>query len=140
MGVYAIVHRPRKSRRGRGFSRGELKEAALNLNQALKLGIQIDPKRSTKHDENVKTIMKYLVENPPTKKTVPVLTKDEGVSQRKPKQLNPKDANSKNKLAEGKFKKTAKKPRVPQKTSHEKNKDAKKPLDKKSLEKKTKRK
>jgi ribosomal protein L13E len=46
MEVYAVVHRQRKSRKGKGFSRGELKEVGLSLKQALKLGIQIDPRRS----------------------------------------------------------------------------------------------
>src|SRR3990170_1619706 len=137
MEVFAVVHRLRKSRRGRGFSRGELKEVGLSFNQALKLGIQIDPKRSTKHDENVKTIMTYLVEEPPTKKPEMALTKAEGMSQRS-EQLNAKDTGPKSKLAEDNSKKTAKKLEVPEKTSHKKKiKDAKKPLDEKSSEKKT---
>ena len=71
MRVYAVVHRPRKPRNGRGFSRGELKEAGLSLNQALKLGIQVDPRRSTKHDENMKTLKKYLSANEPTSRVTP---------------------------------------------------------------------
>jgi len=66
MEVYAVVHRQRKPRKGRGFSRGELKEVGLSLKQALKLGIQIDPRRSTKQGENVKTLKTYLSKEVPT--------------------------------------------------------------------------
>ena len=70
MKVCAVVHRPRKLRTGRGFSRGELKEEGLGLKQALKLGIQVDTKRSTKHGENVKTLKTYLSKKKPTPRVV----------------------------------------------------------------------
>jgi len=60
MTIQAIVKRKRKSRRGKGFSRGELKEKGLSFKQALKMGIPIDIRRSTKHDENVETLKTYL--------------------------------------------------------------------------------
>jgi len=60
MSIQAIVKRKRKSRRGKGFSRVELKEKGLSFMQALKMGIPIDIRRSTKHDENVETLKTYL--------------------------------------------------------------------------------
>jgi ribosomal protein L13E len=47
-------------REGRGFSREELREAGVNLKQALKLGIPTDLRRKTKHEENVKTLKHHL--------------------------------------------------------------------------------
>jgi hypothetical protein len=47
-----------------------LKEVGLSLKQALKLGIQIDPRRSTKHGENVKTLKTYLSKEEPTPETL----------------------------------------------------------------------
>ncbi len=58
----AIVYRKTKSRRGKGFSLVELKEAGLGLREAFKEGISIDPRRSTKHEENVKTLRMHLGE------------------------------------------------------------------------------
>jgi len=66
MEVYAIVKMQSKSRKGKSFSRRELKEIGLSLKQALKLGIEIDSRRSTKYDENVKTLKTYLSKGAPT--------------------------------------------------------------------------
>lgn len=54
-----------KQRRGKGFSREELKKAGTNFKAALKLGIPIDLKRKTAHDENVEALKTFLQ----TKKT-----------------------------------------------------------------------
>lgn len=56
----AVQKKGDRTRRGRGFSRGELGEAGMNLKQALKLGIPIDPRRKTKHKENVKLLKQHL--------------------------------------------------------------------------------
>jgi len=47
-------------RRGKGFSKSELKEAEVDSRQAQKLGIPIDPRRKTKHKENVEALKKHL--------------------------------------------------------------------------------
>jgi predicted flap endonuclease-1-like 5' DNA nuclease len=60
MSIQAIVKRKRKSIRGKGFSREELKEKGLSFKQALNMGIPIDIRRSTKHDKNVETLKTYL--------------------------------------------------------------------------------
>jgi len=49
-----------RTKEGRGFSRGELKEAGVDLKHALKLDIPIDPRRKTKHEENVKMLKQHL--------------------------------------------------------------------------------
>ena len=56
----AVRKKGGRTRGGRGFSRGELREAKMNHKQALKLGIPIDPRRKTKHEENVKTLKHHL--------------------------------------------------------------------------------
>lgn len=60
MTIQAIVKRKRKSTKGKGFSREELKEKGLSFKQALNMGIPIDIRRSTKHDKNVETLKTYL--------------------------------------------------------------------------------
>jgi len=62
MAIQAVVERKRKSRKGKGFSREELKEVGLGFRQALKLGIPIDSRRSTKHKENIETLKTYARE------------------------------------------------------------------------------
>lgn len=56
----AVRKKGGRTRGGRGFSRGELREVGVDLKQALKLGIPIDPRRKTKHEENVKTLKYHL--------------------------------------------------------------------------------
>lgn len=52
------------TRKGRGFSRGELMEAGVDSRRALRLGIPIDPRRKTKHQENVKRLKQHLQSSP----------------------------------------------------------------------------
>ncbi len=49
-----------KQRYGRGFSRGEVREAGLSLKEALKLKIPIDLRRKTAYKENAAAIKKFL--------------------------------------------------------------------------------
>lgn len=51
-----------KQRSGRGFSREELKKAGLIPKEALKMGIPVDFRRRTVHEENVE-IIKTLLES-----------------------------------------------------------------------------
>jgi ribosomal protein L13E len=44
---------------GRGFSLNELKEAGLNKQDAKKIGIPLDVKRKSLHDENVACIKSH---------------------------------------------------------------------------------
>jgi len=47
-------------RKGKGFSRGELSDAGVDPKRALKFGIPIDPRRKTKHKENVTMLKRHL--------------------------------------------------------------------------------
>ncbi|MEM2117876.1 MAG: ribosomal protein L13e [Candidatus Bathyarchaeia archaeon] len=49
-----------KQRLGRGFSREELKKAGISVSDALKLGVPVDLRRRTVHEENVATVKEFL--------------------------------------------------------------------------------
>ena len=49
-----------RTRRARGFSRGELREVELDFQRALKLRLPIDKMRKTKRAENVKALKQSL--------------------------------------------------------------------------------
>jgi ribosomal protein L13E len=57
-----------KQRFGRGFSREELKKAGSSLKEAVKLGLLVDDKRKTGHDQNVDTAKTFLQERRPASK------------------------------------------------------------------------
>jgi ribosomal protein L13E len=60
MKIQSVVQKGKdRTRKGKGFSRGELKEAKIDFKQALKLAIPIDLRRKTKHPENVKIIKEH---------------------------------------------------------------------------------
>lgn len=54
-------------REGKGFSKGELREAGMDFKQALRLKIPIDLKRKTKHEDNIKTLKQHLKSLKPSK-------------------------------------------------------------------------
>jgi ribosomal protein L13E len=62
MKIHSVVKRGRKTRKGRGFSKAELRDAGLSVNGALKQGLPIDSRRSSKHEENVKILKTYINE------------------------------------------------------------------------------
>lgn len=82
MSIHPVVKRSMKTRKGKGFSKAELRDAGLSVNDALKHRLPIDPRRSTKHEENVKTLKTY------TKKAEPEAPAKEG----KAKTAKPKEA------------------------------------------------
>jgi len=49
-------------RRGRGFSVKELEMVGLSVRDAKRLGLRIDPRRRSAHEENVKLLREYLKE------------------------------------------------------------------------------
>ncbi len=63
------VQKKSKIRRGKGFSRAELREAGADLRQALKLGIPVDPRRKTKYKGNIGILERYLQSLAPKKKS-----------------------------------------------------------------------
>ena len=56
-----------KRRLGKGFSPDEIKEAGITVQEARKIGMPVDFKRKTSHEENIETL-KAQVEKAPTKK------------------------------------------------------------------------
>jgi large subunit ribosomal protein L13e len=61
MGITAVVFKKDgKPKEGRGFSKEELRKAALGFRMALKLGIPVDLKRRTLHGENVEALKEYV--------------------------------------------------------------------------------
>jgi hypothetical protein len=51
-----VLDPSQRQRRGRGFSREEIKKAGLTPQQALKHGLIVDYKRKTGHEENVEAL------------------------------------------------------------------------------------
>lgn len=67
-----VVHKKTGGKRnGRGFSRKELKNANTSLKQALQIGLPVDLRRRTIHEENVKMIKQQLKALRTGKKRVP---------------------------------------------------------------------
>ena len=60
MQLQPTVQKKGKTRRGRGFSRAELREAGVDFKQALKSGIPVDPRRKTKYESNIKILEQHL--------------------------------------------------------------------------------
>jgi len=61
MKITAVVFKKDgKPKDGRGFSKDELREAAFGFKRALRLGIPVDSKRRTMHEENVKALKEYM--------------------------------------------------------------------------------
>ncbi|RJS85300.1 hypothetical protein CW706_01665, partial [Candidatus Bathyarchaeota archaeon] len=120
--IYAIVRRKRKVRKGKGFSREELRSANLSVKEARNLGISVDERRSTMHEENVKTLRAFISEiqrtrirtekvkvAPPAKRktleaVISELTQVKGIGQRRAQQLVNIGINSVEKLSKMKQK------------------------------------
>ncbi|RLI22190.1 hypothetical protein DRO54_01810 [Candidatus Bathyarchaeota archaeon] len=61
MSIEATVYKKNgKPRRGKGFSKNELKEAGLTLKEALKLGIPVDKRRSSAYRENIEALKRFI--------------------------------------------------------------------------------
>jgi len=55
-----VARKDGKMRFGKGFSKGELKEAGVDFKQALRLTIPVDLRRKTRHEENVSALKQRL--------------------------------------------------------------------------------
>ncbi|MBS7624865.1 MAG: ribosomal protein L13e [Candidatus Bathyarchaeia archaeon] len=60
MALKAVVYRGGRRRAGKGFSKEELRAIGLSLREALRLKVPVDLRRRTKHEENVKTLKRFL--------------------------------------------------------------------------------
>ncbi len=47
-------------REGKGFSREEIEKAGTNLKDAIRLGVSVDTRRKTAHEENVEALKTFL--------------------------------------------------------------------------------
>lgn len=69
MKVYATVKKKNGNiRKGRGFSREELKKAGIDPKTALKLGISVDLRRKTLHEKNIDLLKQFLTSMKKTKR------------------------------------------------------------------------
>jgi ribosomal protein L13E len=55
-----VFKKGRKQRPGRGFSREEIEKASSSPAEALRLGVPVDFKRRSAHEENVETLKTFL--------------------------------------------------------------------------------
>ncbi len=55
-----VPKHPDRQRFGRGFSRDELRKAGTSLTEAVKLGVPVDSRRKTMHEDNVETVKTFL--------------------------------------------------------------------------------
>jgi len=60
--VYKPGTRKREIRVGKGFSLGELQAVGLDFKKALKLGLRIDKRRKSVHEENIEILKEFLKE------------------------------------------------------------------------------
>ncbi len=65
-----ILKPDERKRLGRGFSREEIKKAAVNLSVARSIELPIDMRRRTAHDENVEAIKVYAANEKAKRKPV----------------------------------------------------------------------
>lgn len=84
------IHAPQtgETRRGRGFSLQELKEAGIGLSDARWMAIPIDSRRKTHHPENVKLLQEFV-------KKIKKLEKASKQPKRKPTPAKPKATKAK---------------------------------------------
>ena len=54
-----ILKQDGKQRSGRGFTKGEVSKAGLTTADARKIGLPVDLRRETVHDENVAAVKAY---------------------------------------------------------------------------------
>jgi len=112
----AIVKRKRRIRVGKGFSRDELKAVGLSVKQALKMGIPVDVRRSTMHEENVGALKSFLAETMKGKETLD-LRKVPGIGEKRAQQLKGIGIDSVEKLARSSPKVLSEKLNVSEKTA-----------------------
>ena len=108
MSIQAVVKRKRKTRKGKGFSREELREVGLSFSEALKRKIPIDTRRSTKHEENVE-ILKTVLEPIVSEKEAKIfeLTEVKGIGLKTAKKLKEAGIENANELAKSSPQKVA---------------------------------
>ena len=74
-----------KKRSGKGFSKGEVKKAGLNPVDARKMGLPVDPRRRTVHDENVEAVKAHAEKEKAKPKPKPKPKPVQSAKKEKPK-------------------------------------------------------
>jgi ribosomal protein L13E len=69
--INPIVFRPDMIREGKGFSISEIQELSMTPGEARRYGIPVDPRRATKHEENIEVLKDYLATVKEAKITIP---------------------------------------------------------------------
>ena len=75
--ISPMVFRPETVREGRGFSLAEIQAAGLNAGEAQILGVPVDMRRKSSHEENVEILKDFAAQ-----------AKESGVKMPKPKQTS----------------------------------------------------
>jgi len=75
-----VLKKGGKSRKGKGFSKGELKKVGLDFASALRLGIPVDKRRRSIHEENIRLLEEHLSSLKPNRAAGPDEGKDTGSS------------------------------------------------------------
>ena len=60
--ISPIVESGDRVRKGKGFSKEELEAVELTMTRAKSLGIPVDTRRKTSHDENIEILKEFLEE------------------------------------------------------------------------------
>ncbi|MCD6537181.1 ribosomal protein L13e [Candidatus Bathyarchaeota archaeon] len=116
MKLKAIVKRKRRIRVGKGFSKDELKAAGLSVKQALEMGIPVDVRRSTMHEENVEALKSFLAETMKGKEALG-LREVPGIGEKRAQQLKDIGIDSVEKLAKSSPKVLSEKLKVSERTA-----------------------
>lgn len=58
--INPIIETGRKIRQGKGFSLSELEAVEITAGKARKIGIPVDTRRKSSHDENIETLKEFL--------------------------------------------------------------------------------
>ena len=60
--ISPMIEHAGRIREGKGFSKAELVAVELTLGRAKSLGLPVDPKRGSSHDDNVEALKEFLKE------------------------------------------------------------------------------
>ena len=74
-----------KKRDGKGFSKSEIQKAGLDAVTARKMGLPVDPRRKSMHDENVEAVKAHAAKEKAKPKPAPKAKPASSAKKEKPK-------------------------------------------------------